>query len=325
MRNKWTKIIFTLLALILLLPWSVTSARDAGDDVVGHVANVSPIVTNDTYFDNQWALTKIQAPDAWQITSGSQDILIAVLDTGIDPQHEDLADKVVANVNFTDSPTTADLNGHGTHIAGIIAASANNSLGIAGVSPNCRLVNVKVANDKGLCNAAAVAEGIVWAVDNGAKVINMSLTITNPTQALEDAVNYAWNHGAVVVAAGGNCVGDSPMYPACYSNCIAVGATDANDSLRLGSGHNDWVDVAAPGVDIYSTLPDSKYGTKSGTSMATAYVSGLAGLLITLVTDTNGNGLLNDEVQNIIENSCDEIGTPGAGKGRINALRAVRR
>jgi len=305
------------------IEWPVASAHDASDDVAGHVANVSSIVPNDKYFDKQWALTKIQAPEAWQITSGNQDILIAVLDTGIDPQHEDLADKVVANVNLADSLTTDDRYGHGTHIAGIIAASANNSFGIAGMSPNCRLVNVKVADDDGRCNSSVVARGIVWAVDNGAKVINVSLTINEPTQALEDAVNYAWNQGVVVIAASGNYVGNRPMYPACYSNCIAVGATDVNDSPALGSGYNDWVDVVAPGVDIYSTLPDSKYGIESGTSMATAYVSGLAGLLFTLVTDTNGNGRLNDEVRDMIETNCNEIGTLDVSKRRVDALRAV--
>jgi len=164
----------------------VTYASDAGDGVVGYVADAPTIVSNDTYFDKQWALTKIQAPDAWQITAGSQDILIAVLDTGIDPQHEDLADKVVGSMNFTDSPTTADLCGHGTHIAGTIAANANNSLGIAGVVPDCRLVNVKVVNDDGICDSSTVAKGIVWAANNGAKVINLSLTFNEPDKALED-------------------------------------------------------------------------------------------------------------------------------------------
>lgn len=323
---RWSLVVFLLLALLQLSIGTTLhqNIRPAYGTVAEDTESREAPIPDDIDLDKQWGISRISAPQAWQIASGNSDTIIAILDTGIDQTHIDLAGRVIANTNFTQSPTVDDLNGHGTHIAGIVGAIANNGIGIDGLAYNCSLLNVKVANDKGSCDAATVAEGIVWAVDNGAKVINLSLTITNPTQALEDAVNYAWNHGAVVVAAAGNCVGDSPMYPACYSNCIAVGATDANDSLRLGSGHNDWVDVAAPGVDIYSTLPDSKYGIKSGTSMATAYVSGLAGLLITLVTDTNGNGQLNDEVQNIIENSCDEIGAPGAGKGRINALRAVR-
>ena len=274
--------------------------------------------------DKQWGISQISAPQAWQIASGDPDTIIAVLDTGINQTHIDLAGKLIANINFTRSPTADDVNGHGTHVAGIIGAIANNGTGIAGLAYNCSLMSVKVADDRGRCDGAAVAKGIIWAVDHGAKVINISLTLSNPPQALEDAVNYAWNQGVVVVAASGNYVDDVPLYPACYSNCIAVAATDASDSLAFGSGHNDWVDVAAPGVDIYSTLPSDKYGIASGTSMATGYTAGLAGLLITLVTDINGNGLLNDEVRNIIEGSCDEIGIPGVGKGRINALRAVK-
>lgn len=325
MRTKKAKIIFLLVAMTLLLPWSVAYASNAGNGVVGYVADVFPIVSNDKHFDKQWALTKIQAPDAWQITSGSQDILIAVLDTGIDPQHEDLADKVVANMNFTDSPTTADLYGHGTHIAGIIAASVNNSLGIAGVVPNCRLMNVKVADDGGICNSSTVAKGVVWAADNGAKVINLSLTFTKPDQALEDAVDYAWSKGAILVGAAGNDGGSTPIYPAYYANCLAVTATNSDDLLVQLAKYGDWVDVAAPGANIYSTLPNNSYGYKSGTSMATACAAGMAGLLFDVVPDANGNGRLNDEVRYTIENSCDEIGTLDVAKGRMNALKAVSR
>ena len=182
------KRLFPFLAVLLITSWLVAYGHDAGDSVVGYVADVPPTVPNDKYSDNQWALTKIQAPDEWQIISGTQDILIAVLDTGIDLQHEDLADKVVANVNFADSPTTDDLYGHGTHIAGIIAASTDNGFGIAGVVPSCHLLNVKVADDNGRCNSSTVAEGIVWAVDNGAKVINMSLTLTKPAPLIITAV-----------------------------------------------------------------------------------------------------------------------------------------
>lgn len=315
-----------LLALFQLLVSTslLENVQPDGGRIAEGSESCEALTPDDTCLDKQWGISQISAPQAWQIASGNSDTIIAVLDTGIDQTHIDLAGKVIANINFAQSPTVDDVQGHGTHIAGIIGAIANNGTGIAGLAYNCSLMNVKVADDKGFCDSASVAEGIVWAVDNGAKVINISLTFIRPTQALEDAVNYAWNQGVVVVAASANDVGDRPIYPACYSNCIAVAATDASDSLAFGSSHNDWVDIAAPGVDIYSTLPDSKYGIRSGTSMAAAYTAGLAGLLITLVTDTNGNGLLNDEVRNIIKDSCDEIGIPGAGKGRINALRAVK-
>jgi len=287
------------------------------------VTITSPIVPNDSYFDKQWAFDRIQALEAWQVTSGNQDVIIAVLDTGIDQTHIDLAGQVIASINFTQSPTVDDIGGHGTHIAGIIGAIANNGAGIAGLAYNCSLMNVKVADDRGFVDAEAVAEGIIWAVDNGAKVINMSLTLTEPTQALEDAVDYAWSKGAILVAAAGNIGNSTPMYPAYYANCLAVTATNSDDLLAPLANHGDWVDVAAPGANIYSTLPDNSYDYKTGTSMATAYVASLAGLLFSVVSDANGDGLLNDEVRYIIESSCDEIGTLDVIKGRINAFEAA--
>jgi len=339
MRNRVIKRVFPLLAVLLLVSGSVAPTLSTNQGEVGFVADIfiqsdylysepapiaSSIAPDDEYLDKQWALTKIQAPDAWQITSGNQNILIAILDSGIDQTHIDLAGKVIANINFAQSPTADDVSGHGTHIAGIIGAIANNGTGIAGLVYNSSLMNVKVASDIGFCNAEAVAKGIIWAVDNGAKVINMSLTFAKPNQALEDAVNYAWGKGAVLVCAAGNDGGSTPVYPAFYANCLTVTSTNSDDLLGQLANHGDWVDVAAPGVNIYSTLPRNSFGYGSGTSMAAAYVSGVAGLLFSVVSDTNGNGLLNDEVRNIIESSCDEIGISGVAKGRVNALRAVR-
>ncbi|TET39771.1 MAG: peptidase S8, partial [Dehalococcoidia bacterium] len=140
---------------------------------------------------------------------------------------------------------------------------------------------------------------------------------------LEEAVNYAWSRGAVIVAAAGNLGGSTQAYPACYTNCLAVAATNEDDSLALLSNHGDWVDMAAPGFNIYSELPQDEYGYKSGTSSAAAHVSGVAALVFTVAEDTNGNGLINDEVREAIEDSCSSIGADGVGKGRINALEAV--
>jgi thermitase len=279
--------------------------------------------STDSYSDKQWAILKIMAPQAWQVTSGDASVVIAVLDTGIDRGHEDLAGKVIAEVNFADSPVASDIYGHGTHVAGIIAAKANNGFGIAGLAYNCCLMNVKIADEAGRCTASSVAKGIVWAVENGAKVINMSLFITEPSSVLEDAIDYAWSNGAVVVCAAGNHTGTRPVYPAYYTDCLAVAATDTNDCLAPWSGYGEWVDVAAPGVNIYSTLPINDYGYKSGTSMAAAYVSGMAGLLFTVVSDANRNGFVNDEVRAAIENSCDKLDIRGIGTGRVNAFEAV--
>jgi thermitase len=325
---------FTWLVLFLLI-WPIFTVsmpiayKDSGT-LSGSVA-VLPLdldhqaggsFTSSDLSDRQWAIPKIMAPQAWRVTAGEPNVVIAVLDTGIDETQNDLHGKVIAEINFTDSQTTHDIYGHGTHVAGIIAAWAMNGSGVDGLAPDCRLMNVKVADDQGRFDSSVVAKGINWAVDHGANVINMSLVSTEPSAALERAIDYAWDKGVVIVAAAGNLVGDKIVYPAYYSNCIAVAATDSNDCVASWSSQGGWVDVAAPGVNIYSTLPENKYGYKSGTSMAAAYVSGLAGLLFTLESDRNDNGLVNDEVRAAIENGCDGLNI-AAVKGRINAYYAV--
>jgi len=300
-----------------------TSVADASLTLSAPPTQSEVILLNDPYLDEQWALSQIQAPKLWQVTTGSPEIIVAVLDTGIDQSHEDLKDKVVAEFNCTDSPTLDDLHGHGTHIAGIIAASSNNGVGIVGVAPQCRLMNVKVADDKGRCQTPDLAEGIIWAVDHGANVINISIEIGESSPELAQAVSYAWNHGAVIIAAAGNHGSQPTVYPACYENCIAVAAITEDNSLAPLSNYGDWVDVVAPGFNICSTLPDNSYGYKSGTSFATAYVSGLAALLFSVVADSNGNGVLNDEVRSAIETGCQEIGVNGVRMGLIDAANSL--
>ena len=278
---------------------------------------------DDPWFGNQWAMVKVQAPQAWEVTTGSASINIAVLDTGVDLDHPDLADKIISNINFSSSPTVDDVYGHGTHVAGIAAAMTNNGIGVAGLSYSAAIMNVKVMGDTGSGTYSSIASGIVWAADNGADIINMSLGGSSASSILQDAVNYAWSKGVVVVAAAGNSGGTTPLYPACYVNCIAVAATDAIDGRASWSNYGDWVDVAAPGVCIYSTLKDNNYGYKSGTSMASPHVAGLAALVFVTVSDANGDGKLNDEVRSRIEANCDDIGLSGIGHGRINAARAV--
>jgi thermitase len=267
---------------------------------------------DDSYLVEGWGVSKIEAPQAWQITRGNKSVVVAVLDTGINEDNPDLAGRVVAEVNFSNSPTCDDLYGHGTHMAGIIVS----------VAPGCRLMNVKVADDTGKCEPSVVAEGIVWAVDHGAEVINMSLAMT-ASPDLQKAVDYAWDHGVVLVAAAGNKGTSEPSYPAYYSDCIAVAGTNENDSLALLSSYGDWVDVAAPGFNIYSELPDNQYGYKTGTSAAAAHVSGVAALVFSVASDTNGDGTVNDEVRWAIENSCTPITVDGVGHGLVNAFEAV--
>jgi thermitase len=281
---------------------------------------------NDTDFKKQWGLTTIQAPQAWDITTGDSNVVIAILDTGIDQDHEDLAAKIVANQNFTSSTTVDDLNGHGTHVAGIAAAITNNGKGVAGVACNASLMNIKVMEDTGSGFESSIAAGIIWAADNGAKVINMSLGGLYGF-TVWSAVDYAWNRGVVLVAAAGNNGNARPVFPAFCTNCIAVAAMDQNDTKASFSSYGTWVDVAAPGVSIYSTLPNHpnafialNYGSLSGTSMATPFVSGLAALIWATPFGTS-----NSVVRSHIESTADAIiGTGNYWQyGRINAFRAV--
>lgn len=308
---------------ILMVPVETTAASvDAGEqELEGNAATSSfeAFVPNDPYMDRQWALAHIQIGELWRTTTGGSEIVVAVLDTGIDRGHEDLDGKVVAEANFTSSLVAGDVYGHGTHVAGIIAAYSDNGLGVVGIAPESWLLNVKVADDNGRCEASAVAQGIVWAVDNGARVINVSIELREPSPELEEAVNYAWNQGAIIIAAAGNEGSQLPVYPAYYEHCIAVAATEQNDTLALLSNYGDWVDVAAPGFDIYSTLPGNDYGYKTGTSFATAYVSGLAAILFAELTDANGDGNLNDEVRAALEASCHQVNGFEVGCGRIDA------
>jgi len=267
---------------------------------------------DETYLVERWGVSKIEAPLAWQITRGDRSIIVAVLDTGIDKDNRDLADRVVVEVNFTDSPTSDDLYGHGTHMAGTIVA----------IAPGCRLMNVKVADDVGKCEPSVVARGIIWAVDHGAQVINLSLSMV-ASNNLEKAVEYAWSRGAILISAAGNKGGSEASYPAYYASCLAVAGTNESNALALLSSYGDWVDVAAPGFNIYSELPDNQYGYKTGTSAACAHVSGVAALVFSIAEDTNGNGAANDEVRWAIENGCTPIAADGMGHGLVNAFQAV--
>lgn len=276
---------------------------------------------NDTYFSSQqWGPQKVQAPAAWDVTRSSSDTWIAIIDTGVQYDHPDLAGKVVRGYDFVDDDWDPyDGNGHGTHCAGIAAAVTNNGRGIAGMAPNATIYAVRVLNNSGSGTLDDVANGIIHAADSGADVISLSLGASVGATTLKNAVDYAWNKGVVVVAAAGNNGTSLPTYPAYYSNAIAVAATDSNDNKASFSNYgSSWVDVAAPGVNIVSTYRGSSYASLSGTSMATPHVAGLAGLL-----DAQGRSA--SQIRAAIENTADRISGTGTywSKGRINAYKAV--
>lgn len=275
---------------------------------------------NDPRFDDQYGLRRIRSPKAWNVVQGNGDMDIAVVDTGIDSDHPDLQAKIDLRKDFTAAPKDPeDDDGHGTHVAGIAAAVTDNGKGVAGACPGCDLFVAKVVAG-GRATDADVTDAIVWASDNGAEVVNLSLGGPERSSILKDAVNYAWNHGAVVVAAAGNRGRQVKDYPAAYRNAIAVAATNRKDRRAFYSNFGKWVDVAAPGSGILSTKRGGGYKTMSGTSMSTPHVAGLAGLLA-------AQGRSAPKIRSRIENTSTDLGPNGKdkyyGHGLINARRAV--
>lgn len=228
----------------------------------------------------QWGLPRIKADRAWDLTRGDASVVIAVVDTGVMTTHPDLADNLVAGFNtITQTSNVADDHGHGTHVAGIAAAVTDNGLGLAGVAGNSKIMPLKAMGANGSGLTSDIAEAIVWAADNGADVINLSLGSPYFSQVLQDAINYAYNLGAVVVVAAGNENTNALRYPAACNNVITVAATDANNLKASFSNYGSHIDVAAPGVGILSTTRDGGYGYMQGTSMATPFVSGAVALI----------------------------------------------
>ena len=275
---------------------------------------------NDPKFDQQWGLITTGFQDAWTTARG-HGIRVAVVDSGAAVRHHDLRHKIVLTRDFKHNDSTVeDLAGHGTHVAGTVAAETNNETGVAGGCPSCRLIIAKVFDpDEGY--DFAIARGITWSADHNAKVINCSFVGPGKSRALKDAIDHATRKGAVVVAAAGNGDTSKPKYPAAYSNVIAVAATNQDDRRASFSNHGDWVDVAAPGVDILSTFPGG-YRSLNGTSMAAPHVSALAGLLA-------AQGLGPRAIRDRILRTALDLGPKGRdpyyGRGRIRADRATDR
>lgn len=276
-------------------------------------------VPNDRLFKRQWGLKRPGYPAAWNKTRG-KGIKVGVVDSGISARHPDLRGKVAAQRDLVDGDGVAeDRVGHGTHISGIVAANTDNRRGVAGGCPACRLLVAKVGDERGVY-ASDAARGINWTVNGGARVVNLSFGSPGSSLALERAVNRAWRRGAVVVAAAGNESTSRRSYPAAYSRAIAVAATTSDDRRAGFSNYGRWVDVAAPGANILSTVPDG-YRRYSGTSMASPNAAALAGLL-------GSQGLNKKQIQGRMLGTARDLGPNGRdpyyGYGRINAAEAVR-
>ncbi len=299
-------------------------------------------------------LENIQAQEAWNITTGSQDVMVAIIDTGIDAQHPELSGKIWINQgemgadsqgndkrsNHVDDDQDGyiddwqgwnakdndgditDKSGHGTHVAGIIAASTNNQSGIAGVSWGALIMPVKALDNAGNGSYSQVAKAIVFAAKHGAQVINISLGGASPSELLRAAVDYASGHGSLLVAAAGDTGKNFASYPAAYEPVIAVGATNLKNQHARFSSVGEMIDLVAPGVKIYSTAAGGKYTRRSGTSTAAAQVSGVAALLASLEAFNSPAS-----IRQALLSTAADLGSPGRdsvfGDGLVQAYAAL--
>ncbi|MCW5850538.1 MAG: S8 family serine peptidase, partial [Anaerolineae bacterium] len=331
--------------------------EDAEPDAVGEGGGGPP---NDPYYGSLWQLPKINALGAWDISTGSPNLVVAIIDTGLWGWHPDLRYRVWYNPGeIPDNDIDDDGNGyvddnwgwdfvngdnvpqgdhwHGSHVGGIVGAEVNNGIGVAGLDQRARLMAVKVLDSQNRGNYTTWAQGVYYAVENGAQVLNMSLGgSVEGHLALQTAIDYAHSRGAVIVACMMNENSSTPFYPAAYASTIAVGATDRNDYRASpfdwggGSNYGSHIDVVAPGNLIYSTGLNDSYLYGSGTSMAAPQVSALAALILAVAPN-----LSNEEVRQVIRQTArDGVGRPGEdlpgwdpymGYGRIDAARALAR
>lgn len=278
-----------------------------------------------------WGIDRVDAELVWPSGNTADPVKVGIIDTGISNKHPDLLANIKGGVN-TINPNKSwnDDNGHGSHVAGIVAA-LNNDIGVIGAGPTADLYAIKVLNRNGSGFLSDIIEGIQWAVANEMQVINMSLGTGSDIQSFHDAVIAAKNAGIVVVAAAGNS-GGSVIFPAAYPEAIAVSATDNTDTIASWSSQGPEIDLAAPGVSIYSTYKGTGYATLSGTSMAAPHVAGSAALVLNIavgVYDVDADGKWDpDEVQKKLQDRAVDLGDAGFdnlyGWGLVNAYSAVQ-
>ncbi len=282
-------------------------------------------IADDSLRYSQWAFTELPMEWAWGTSTGAG-ATIAIIDTGVDLAHPDLVGKLVPGIDKSASanPTPQDLHGHGTHVAGIAAASTNNSVGIAGVAPYAKLMPVKVFDNYGAGWSSGIAEGLLWAVDHGATVANMSLVVGGHDPVLKLAVDYAEANGVVVVAASGNSrtTTNTVNYPAAYSSVIAVAASGSNRTDSGFSNTGAHIDITAPGVNIMSTTRGANYASWSGTSMASPFVAGVAALM-----QSANPSFTPDQVEARLRDTATDMGAVGMddifGAGLVDPAAAV--
>jgi len=315
----------------------------------------------DSLIDEQWYLETINAMQTWEITRGNTDIIIGVIDTGIDYKHPDLAGSLWKNEtelfgvdgldddnngfvddsigwDFTDAPRFADggdykdpdndpmdeySSGHGTQIAGIISAAANNGMGIAGIGPELRVMNLRAGTASGYLEEDDVANALLYALDNSARVVNMSFGDVALSRFLKDVIYFVYQEGMIIVASSGNSGNDEVHYPSGLAETISVGASNRDDNLAGFSNYGPTIDCVAPGTDMISTAVGGKYNMVNGTSFSAPVVSAVAGLILSLNPDYGP-----ERIRHILKTSSEDILDFGwdnySGAGRVSALNAVQ-
>ncbi len=284
-----------------------------------HLLVPEQIAPNDPQYSSQWHLPKIAAPTAWLTTKGSTSVTIAILDSGVDPTHPDLALKLVPGWNTNDNNSlTADVHGHGTKVAGTATAISNNGVGVAGVSWDTYIMPIRVTDTAGLATFGTIAAGLQWAADRGARVANISFDVTGST-SVDAAASYFRSKGGFVAVSAGNSGALSSI--AASPNLFAVSATDNNDAIYSWSTTGPRVMVSAPGC-VTTTFNGGSYGGACGTSFSSPIVAGVAALAISA-----NPALTATQIRNVMIAAVDDLGGTGwdniFGHGRINAAKAV--
>ena len=275
-------------------------------------------IPTDPLWSQAWSLRALHLPDVWrQVAGRPATVVVAVVDTGVDGRQPDLRGALVQWYDATGAGALGDVNGHGTLAAGIIAARSNNGIGGTGACPWCSVMPVRVLRADGGGATPAIAAGIRWAADQGARVINMSFVLDGRRQEITDAVAYAHARGAVLVAAAGNTGTSTRTYPAADPFVIGVAATQQDASLYDWSERGPWVEISAPGCTP-STAPDAKFTTFCGTSSASAVVSGVVALALSLVP-----GATNVDVEQALRRSAVPHADGGVALGALDARALV--
>ncbi len=279
------------------------------------------LAVNDPYIGSQWHTAKIAAPSAWDL-SGGGGVVIAILDTGVDVTHPDLASRVVPGWNIYDNNAdTADVHGHGTAVAGTAAATMNNGTGVAGVAGQAKIMPLRISDPTGYAYWSTIAQGINYAADNGARVASISYASLTQSSAVLSAAQYMRSKGGLVVVAAGNSGASENYTPTTY--LIPVSATDGNDQMASFSSYGSFVAMSAPGSGIWTTNRGGGYGSWSGTSFSTPITAGTIALMLAAKP-----GISSSQVESLLYSTATDLGATGRddyfGYGRVNADAAVR-